>query len=1201
MFTVQSRKFIERFTQTPTDLRLPRAAVDTINECLKVNEGLGRHRMEVFQTVDVVVHEMMAVDMEADHLNAMILMLDEALSCSEQYFQETCNGARMCARSSARTGDANLWNLWCELFKHMQPRNPFLQEARLRGLKYSFEKCAEELVRIHRNFREVLPEGELTLAAYRAVDVVLGQKKSHDKKNDLEQVLTGSQQELEKHQVAPAVLAFAQIYADQVAQAYQKGQFFLPFAVERTERCREIDARAAADPKFPGRQPLEDRRDYAKYLFSVQQNHPALDQLESISSRLARLNPPDYSQMVRFRNNMGSNRLADFHYGQFIDVLLSDECAGEFQDDLIFLLENAGTDPVSSLMGLINDVSRLEDPEMRREFYHTLASTKEDIAATIPAIIQRVYAESLKEFAARFPEKPLDEVLQGFRDTSTLSELVTEEELAKARGQYEEVLSLSAQIQPSTPEDFGARIDTLCREEDPSLVEYMALARETFRRLYGVYPYNTQIIALFLMLNRAETKKSAKGVYSQIKTGEGKSLIIPLLAGYHVLRGKRVDVVTTNDYLAERDTIMFDSFYSTFGGSSDFFSIDEHDKVDPDTGVIYSTNTSLILHYLLEGTQGHAYFDDKRMQVCIVDEADNLLLDSFAQSVRIARQSNAPKLTEAAFRYLISYVDKHGYAGSDEQIPHLREQARLDMEQQGLPLLHLVSQSDQCLRVFLRSARESRDMKPKVHYIIDNVPIEGAMPPEKRIVILDDQNTGRKMGNSQWSFGLHEFVTLRENLHLPRHQATVVEHSHHAFFRQYDELYCLSGTIGDNVDRGELQSVYELSGFDVPAHRKSLRQDSGITIHTAPVDMFRDVAETMDSTKRPVLPFCENVRESQRIHNSLKNRGTAAQLLNDVNNLSKDDQYLSEAEIIQNAGLPGERTVATIVAGRGADIPIDRASAELGGLEVILTFYPVNIRVEMQVRGRAGRQGNPGSSRISTYWEGNTFFEKLLPSERKLLQALREEFGNSSEYLTNALEWIREIKNTVSSEQQLQKCKFDEEHDRIIGALFTDIIHTARTLDTARKRKGLTSPPNIAERVADRVMDGWIPEYSGYDIAKAYSSLLCTEAADRTVAEVQEDQLLNLEPDQESRFEDAKKRMEHIYEPFSRLLSELGPEYQELIQKTMLSRAVALAVVKSDEHYVYWKSYLEKIRRSAQELCEDCRKKPKGIFSKEHR
>lgn len=1171
-----------RQIQPPAGLRLPPAFTGSITANFAEYPDLAAHSDKVYTTVAAVINRMLPLEPEIDQIPSVMRTLNLALSESAENLEKTCQAIEICVRASAAARKPDLWRLWNKQIEIGWDDEDNKQDI--------FDRT-RTLVQIYNTFNNIWPEGRLSLASLKAVEVVLKERRAVEKRNDLERVVTDADELFSPLRRPSELPALSGQFAMLVSRTYGRGSVFLPYDLKRVEYFFQIDQHTDTD--FIKSLSLTDRKDYIKYLFSRQRQHPDLSELDSFSARIAELDAEYYKPFVTFRGQM-RGALADQEFGKFLDLMTSKKIPEDRRLPLILLLSHAAPDRVPSLIGLITEISRLEDEHFAEECYGVLADPETDVEAVLSDLIQKVYAQSSKEFAIRFPEKPLEEVLQEFLDESVLTEPVSREELDRAGGQYEEIVRVSVVLQKLSTEELGVRIDALRGQVEvqgePSLIEYLALARETFRRLYGVYPYNTQILAVLLMLNRGQAEES-RGVYAQIKTGEGKSLVIPLLSGYYALRGETVDVVTSNDYLAERDARRFEPLFSTFGISSDYFTLDAHEEVRPETGVLYSTNTSFILHYLLEGRYGRLFFDDKRKRICIADEADNLLLDSFAHSVRIADIRQSEKMTDECYQFLMQYVDNYGYTGTPEQLEEVREEVSAIIHEEGPSTLWKINQlSVQELKVFLHSAYESQTRKKDVHYVVEAVDPDGK---DRRVVILDDQNTGRKLGGTQWSYGLHKFVSFREDLSPPPDWMTSLEHSHHAFFRQYNKLYCLSGTIGDNVDRGELRGVYDLNGFDVPPHRKSIREDTGITLLETKEEQVAAITDRIQNGNgRPVLVICENVRESEALRRELERKGISAQLLNDVNNLDINGRPASEAEIVEAAGKAGMVTIATNVAGRGTDIIIDAEAAELGGLHEITTFIPINVRVEFQARGRAGRQGNPGSSEIITYQKDNPFFERLLPSEAELIKQLRLEYGAESPQISALIEWIRESRNIISSRQQIRRCALDEEHDRIIAGLFTDIRDSALRIVKSRRDRNLSSPPDAVKNFANNVFDKWTPEYSGYDISKAYSSLLCDEAVDAAVARVQEGRNPAFDEAGRTRYEEARERMQQVFQSYESALSGLKPELEDLLRKTLLSRAAALAVVQDDVHYEYWREWLDQIRKNAEAICEELRKKP---------
>lgn len=230
----------------------------------------------------------------------------------------------------------------------------------------------------------------------------------------------------------------------------------------------------------------------------------------------------------------------------------------------------------------------------------------------------------------------------------------------------------------------------------------------------------------------------------------------------------------------------------------------------------------------------------------------------------------------------------------------------------------------------------------------------------KAILIVDHKNTGNRMSNSRWSDGIHEFVEVKHNIEVEKESSTAISLSHSVFYPMYTQLYGLTGTLGSDSDREQIKELYAMDSFDVPTHKPLIREDKPCVIVQNEQQYFQailDKIQEIHQKGRPLLILSSTIKKSEIFGKLLIEKGLPFEMFNEI-------QTKKASEIIEKAGLPKAITIATNTGGRGIDIKLSPESIELGGLHVLITFYPDSERVEYQARGRAGRQGEPGSSEI---------------------------------------------------------------------------------------------------------------------------------------------------------------------------------------------------------------------------------------------
>jgi preprotein translocase subunit SecA len=489
-----------------------------------------------------------------------------------------------------------------------------------------------------------------------------------------------------------------------------------------------------------------------------------------------------------------------------------------------------------------------------------------------------------------------------------------------------------------------------------------ALVREQAHRRLGQRHHPVQLVGGWAML---------RGMLAEMETGEGKTLTATLPAVTAALAGLPVHVVTVNGYLARRDAQALAPLYEAFG-----LSVGLVDERDPPAArrqayacdVVYATNKDLVFDYLrdrlalgrvrsrarlnLGRLAGAGRGDEpalllRGLHFAIVDEADSVMIDE-ARTPLIISAGEADSDAQL-------YADALRIAGSMREAEHYRierETSRVRLTGEGRAWL-----AAQCagLAGAWRSARGREELAVQAltalhvyrrdrHYIV----VDGK-------VQIVDEFTGRTMPDRSWERGLHQLIEAKEDVELTGQRRTIARLTYQRFFRRYLGLAGMTGTASEVA--GELWAVYGLRVARVPTNRPVRRAIAGAHTFVAADARWRAVAESVErvvSQGRPVLVGTRSVEASERLGALLDARGIAHQLLN-----ARQDR--DEAEQIARAGQPGQVTVATNMAGRGTDIQLAPGVAGRGGLHVILTEYHESARIDRQLFGRCGRQGDPGS------------------------------------------------------------------------------------------------------------------------------------------------------------------------------------------------------------------------------------------------
>ena len=482
----------------------------------------------------------------------------------------------------------------------------------------------------------------------------------------------------------------------------------------------------------------------------------------------------------------------------------------------------------------------------------------------------------------------------------------------------------------------------------------------------NMHPYLIQCISISLfLLHYFDIYKNKnlnyKGRLAQIKTGEGKSLIIAMLSLANALMGNFVDVITSTHYLAERDQLKFKKLYDEFGVSSSNITKSNPSKLDYNGIILYGTNTDFEFSLLFEGIYKYKKIVtvplnsedgssiERAYDVAIVDECDNLFLDTARNTARISHPSK--------YHYNWIYQIIYDYFNENENNLDIKKLRDILLNYEGYKYSEDIERiSDKRLKEYLDNAKIAKNKKLNEDYIIGY----DEKNKSNQIKIVDP-NTGRIQHGSRWSDGIHEFVEVKHEIEPKTENNIIGSISHPTYFENYKILFGLTGTIGEEIERKELNKIYKVKSYDVPRNTKELLIQEKMEIYKTKDLKYNRILEIIkennENKKQPILIILENIKETLDFGNELKKLNFEFYTLNDV-------QKESEEYILDNSGHSGRILLATNAAGRGTDIIIDDLSKERGGLYVIIGFFPQNSRIEYQAIGRAGRQGNPGRSKI---------------------------------------------------------------------------------------------------------------------------------------------------------------------------------------------------------------------------------------------
>lgn len=517
------------------------------------------------------------------------------------------------------------------------------------------------------------------------------------------------------------------------------------------------------------------------------------------------------------------------------------------------------------------------------------------------------------------------------------------------------------QLQAKTPE-FRKRLEkgeTL----DDLLPEAFATAREGAKRVLGLYPFRVQIIGGIAL---------HYGNIAEMMTGEGKTLTATLPVYLNALTGKGVHVVTVNEYLSSRDESEMGQLYKwlglTVGLNLNSMSADEkRDAYNCD--VTYSTNSELGFDYLRDNM---VVYKDQMVQrplnYAIIDEVDSILIDEARTPLIIsgqAEQANSEYIRADRFVKTLTEDKSDDDADDDEDhgdykidwptktINLTNQGIKKACEHFGLKNLYdidnqvLVHHVDQALRA-------NYIMLKDIDYVVQNGE-----------VMIVDSFTGRVMEGRRYSDGLHQAIEAKEGVKIQEESKTQATITYQNFFRMYKKLAGMTGTA--KTEEEEFREIYNMEVITIPTNRPIARKDLPDILYPTLDSKFEAVVKEIKERHakgQPVLVGTVAIESSERLSKMLDQAGIPHAVLNAKN-------HAKEAEIIMNAGQRGAVTIATNMAGRGTDIKLGPGVKELGGLAVIGTERHESRRIDNQLRGRSGRQGDPGVTRFYLSLEDN--------------------------------------------------------------------------------------------------------------------------------------------------------------------------------------------------------------------------------------
>lgn len=525
------------------------------------------------------------------------------------------------------------------------------------------------------------------------------------------------------------------------------------------------------------------------------------------------------------------------------------------------------------------------------------------------------------------------------RDIKKMRQLVEE----KINPQESALKKLSDSSLANKTNEFKARLakgETL----DDILPDAFAVIREASRRVLGMRQFNVQLIGGIIL---------HRGNIAEMGTGEGKTLVATAPVYLNALEGKGAHVITVNDYLAKRDSEWMGQVYKFLGLSVGLIVHDldfEQRKIAYNSDITYGTNNEFGFDYLRDNMVSSLdQMVQRPLHYCLIDEVDSILIDEARTPLIIS----GPGQKSTDNYYVMSKL-----------VPQLKlgEDYTIDEKQKTVaPTEAGVSKMEKMLKVDNLYDTDNLELN---HLFVQALRAQAMMERDRDYVVKDgevvivDEFTGRLMYGRRYSDGLHQAIEAKEGLQVQRESQTLATITFQNYFRMYDKLAGMTGTA--KTEEQEFIKIYGLEVFQVPTNRPVQRKDLPDVIFKTKRGKYRAVVREIErrhATGQPMLIGTTSIEQSEQLSHMLKEAGI-------VHNVLNAKYHELEAQIVAQAGQKGQVTIATNMAGRGTDIVLGEGVSELGGLAIIGTERHESRRIDNQLRGRAGRQGDPGSSQF---------------------------------------------------------------------------------------------------------------------------------------------------------------------------------------------------------------------------------------------
>ncbi|GKU23334.1 preprotein translocase subunit SecA [Clostridium folliculivorans] len=575
---------------------------------------------------------------------------------------------------------------------------------------------------------------------------------------------------------------------------------------------------------------------------------------------------------------------------------------------------------------------------------------------------------------------------------------------------------------------------------DSILPEAFAVVREASYRLHSEKHYREQLIGGIVL---------HQGRISEMKTGEGKTLCATLPAYLNAIAGKGVHIVTVNDYLARRDMEWMGEIYQFLGLTTGVILHDldnDQRRAAYNADITYGTNNEFGFDYLRDNMV--IYKEEKvqrELSFAIVDEVDSILID----------EARTPLIISGAGEKSTDF-----YKIADFFVKRLFKEKHFTVDEKAHSVMLTEDGIKEAELAFGVENYADADNMELQHHITQALKANYLMRLDKDYMVKDgeviivDEFTGRLMEGRRYSDGLHQAIEAKEGVKVERESKTLATITFQNYFRMYKKLSGMTGTA--LTEENEFREIYGLDVIVIPTHKPIKRADNPDVVYKTVAGKFNAIAEEIQETNKtgqPMLVGTTSIEKSEALSALLKRKGVKHQVLN-------AKYHEQEAEIITHAGEKGMVTIATNMAGRGTDIKLGEGVVELGGLKIIGTERHESRRIDNQLRGRSGRQGDPGASRFYISLEDDLM--RIFGSDR--LQGVVEKLGLSDD---DAIESKMVSKSIENAQKKVEGNNFDV-RKTLLG--YDDVMNKQREV-IYKQRAQVLEGETLREQVQDMIRE----------------------------------------------------------------------------------------------------------------------------------